>query len=245
MIFNLRYISPRAQVRTGFLGQNVTILGPSVVEEGCIIMSNTVIGMPTRHKVLKIYQENIDVKTIEELFDNASSGSIIRKYSIIRTGCVIYENVEIGEGVEIGHNVLIRENTKIGDRTRIGTGTIIEGDVEIGKEVSIQSNVYIPKKVVIEDEVFIGPCVTFTNDKYPPSRRLVPTVIRKRAVICAGAVILPGVEIGEEAVVAAGAVVTKDVPPRTVVAGCPARELYDLETYLKKRECYEKGSSLT
>ncbi len=241
MITQARYISPRAQVRTQFLGLNITILGPSVLEENVIVMSNTVIGMPTRNKVLELAKTSPQVTTFEELLDKASSGSRVGSYTIIRTGCIIYENVIIGSRVEIGHNVMIREDTIVGDGTRIGTGTVIEGDVQIGQNVSIQSNVYIPRKVRIEDNVFIGPCVTFTNDKYPPSRRLVETVIRKGAVIGARAVILPGVEIGEEAVVAAGAVVTRDVPPRSVVAGCPARKIYDLDEYLRKRREYEAG----
>ncbi len=241
MIAQARYVSPRAQVRTQFLGLNVTILGPSVLEEGVIVMSNTIIGVPAREKVLKVARESTQATTFEELLDMASSGSRIGAYTIIRTGCVIYENVIVGSRVEIGHNVLIREGTVIGNGTRVGTGTIIEGDVHIGNNVSIQSNVYIPKKVKIEDNVFIGPCVTFTNDKYPPSRRLDETIVRRGAVIGARAVILPGVEIGEEAVIAAGAVVTRDVPPRTVVAGFPARKMYDLEEYLRKKREYETG----
>jgi len=203
-------------------------------------MNNTIIGMPKRSKIMNImsieHSENI-----EELLDNVSSGSRIGSRVIVRPGCVIYEESLIEDQVELGHNVIVRENVKIGRESRIGSGTILDADVVIGSQVSIQSNVYIPRGTVIEDNVFIGPCAVFTNDKYPPSRRITGPRIRKGAVIGAGAIVLPGVEVGENSIVAAGAVVTRDVPPGTVVAGVPARAVYSIEEYLRKREIYESS----
>jgi len=147
--------------------------------------------------------------------------------------------VEIGDGVEFGHNVLVRELTKIGSRVRIGTQTIIERDVKIGDGAWIQSLVYIPNGTVIEEGVFIGPNAVITNDKYPPSRRLAPVVIRRGAVIGANATLVAGIEVGEDAVVAAGAVVTRDVPPGVIVAGVPARVIGKAEDYYKKKAVYE------
>ena len=106
---------------------------------------------------------------------------------------------------------------------------IFEG-VKIGERVKVQSMSFIPGGVTIEDDVFVGPRVTFTNDKYPPShgKGWKPTVVKKGASIGAGAIILPGITIGEGAKIGAGSVVTKDVLPGTIVMGNPAHE------YVKK-----------
>jgi len=99
--------------------------------------------------------------------------------------------------------------------------------------------VYIPRGTVIEDNVFLGPNVVITNDKYPPSKRLDGVKIRRGAVIGANATLIAGIEIGENSVVAAGSVVTKDVPPGKVVAGVPAKPIYDVEVFMRKRVEYE------
>ncbi|EGB63580.1 WxcM protein [Escherichia coli M863] len=104
---------------------------------------------------------------------------------------------------------------------------MIENNVVIGNNVTVKSGVYIWDGVKIEDNVFIGPCVAFTNDKYPRSKvypdEFLHTIIRKGASIGANATILPGIEIGEKAIVGAGSVVTKNVPPCAIVVGNPAR----------------------
>ncbi|WP_066794620.1 acyltransferase [Caldivirga sp. MU80] len=224
------FISSRARLNGAVVGDSV-ILGPSVVGEGSFIDDDVTIGYPVRSKIRS-------VRSMGEL-DLVSEGARIGGGCIIRRGTVIYENVELGNNVETGHNVLIRERTVIGDGTRIGTATVIDGDVKIGRNVSIQSMVYIPIGTVIEDEVFIGPNAVITNDKYPPSRRLQGVTIRRGAVIGANATLIAGVEVGEGAVVAAGSVVTRDVEPRTVVAGVPAKPIYSLDEYLKKKRAYE------
>jgi len=224
------FISSRARLNGAVVGDSV-ILGPSVVGEGSFIDDDVTIGYPVRSKIRS-------VRSMGEL-DLVSEGARIGGSCIIRRGTVIYENVELGNNVETGHNVLIRERTVIGDGTRIGTATVMDGDVKIGRNVSIQSMVYIPIGTVIEDEVFIGPNAVITNDKYPPSRRLQGVTIRRGAVIGANATLIAGVEVGEGAVVAAGSVVTRDVEPRTVVAGVPAKPIYSLDEYLKKKRAYE------
>ena len=142
--------------------------------------------------------------------------------------------MEIGNNFITGHNVVIREKTRIGDNVLLGTNTIVEGNTVIGNNVSIQSNVYIPINTVIEDFVFIGPNAVFTNDKYPLRKdyRLKGPVIRKGATIGANSTLLPSVEVGEGAFVAAGSVVTKDVPPWKLAIGCPAK-IRDLPDELK------------
>ena len=139
---------------------------------------------------------------------------------------MIHKNAKVGFGCMIWHEGL----SNIGV-CEIGTGCIIHshvwiGDgVKIGNKVKIQAFSFIPGGVTIEDDVFIGPRVTFTNDKYPPSggKGWSETLVKRGAVIGAGAVILPGLTIGENAKVGAGAVVTKSVPDSVVVCGNPAK----------------------
>lgn len=149
----------------------------------------------------------------------------IGKNAVIRSNTVIYNDVEIGDNFKTGHGATIREKTRIGDNVLIGTNSVIEGYCTIGNNVSIQSNVYIPKNSNIEDYVFIGPCSCFTNDRYPirTDYKLKGPVIRKNASIGANSTFLSGIEVGEGAMVAAGAVVTRDVPPYFLAIGTPAK----------------------
>ncbi len=143
--------------------------------------------------------------------------------------------MEIGNNFRTGHGVTIREKTIIGDNVLIGTNSIIEGHSTIGNNVSIQSNVYIPTNTIIEDYVFIGPCACFTNDKYPirVDFELKGPIIKKGASIGANSTFLSNIEIGEGAMVAAGAIVTMDVPDYFLAIGAPAR-IKPFPKYLKK-----------
>ena len=139
----------------------------------------------------------------------------------------VIKNVKMGNNVKIYDQVNLY-GCEIGDNTKIDAFVYIEGGVKIGKNVKIRPFTFICEGVTIEDDVFIGPNVTFTNDRNPRVRgewKLLKTRVKKGASIGAGAVILPGVTIGEYALVGAGTVVTKDVPPRAVVVGNPARIL--------------------
>ncbi|KUK01898.1 MAG: acyltransferase [Methanobacteriales archaeon] len=154
-----------------------------------------------------------------------SKPPIIGKNPLIRSNTVIYNDVTIGDNLRTGHNVLIREKTTIGDDVLIGTNTVIEGHSKIGDNVSIQSNVYLPKKSYIEDNVFIGPCACFTNDRYPVrvKYKLRGPIVREGASIGANTTFLSNIEVGEGAIVAAGAVVTRNVPPWSLAIGAPAK----------------------
>jgi len=143
--------------------------------------------------------------------------------------CVIFPNVDIGDGTRLGNFVLIRSKTRIGTGCVIGSNVDIEGDVVIGNNVSLQSACYITRGVIIEDEVFCGPRVTTMNDKRMCYRRpalaferAAPRILRA-ARVGGGSVLLPGVTIGENALVGAGSVVTRDVPDRAIALGNPAR----------------------
>nr|WP_287069205.1 acyltransferase [Pyrobaculum sp.] len=224
------YVSNKAKILAKYVAPDAYIYGPSVIGAGSFIDA-AVIGYPARQKILSGFKSP----------DEVSNGARIGEEVIIRSGVVIYEDVEIGDRAEFGHGVLVRELTRIGRGVRIGTSAIIERDVKIGDRAWIQSMVYIPNGTVIEEDVFIGPNAVITNDKYPPSKRLAPVVIRRGAVIGANATLIAGIEVGEGAVVAAGAVVTRDVPPGVVVAGVPARVIGKAEEYMRKRAAYEQS----
>jgi UDP-2-acetamido-3-amino-2,3-dideoxy-glucuronate N-acetyltransferase len=142
------------------------------------------------------------------------------------------QSQHIGEGSKIWQYVVILGEAVIGRNCNICAHTFIENDVRIGNNVTLKCGVYLWDGIDIEDDVFIGPNATFTNDKYPRSKQFLnqhPRIhIKAGASLGANCTILPGVTIGEGAMVGAGAVVTKDVPPHTVVAGNPAKILRQL-----------------
>jgi len=137
------------------------------------------------------------------------------------------DDVNMGRSSRVWNpNLVNLYGCTIGNDCSIGTFVEIGPDVVIGDRCRIQAFSFIPKGVTLEDDVFIGPNVTFTNDKHPPSHGkwdAIQTLVKKGATIGAGALILPGVTIGEKALIGAGAVVTKDVPPFGTVYGVPAR----------------------
>jgi acetyltransferase-like isoleucine patch superfamily enzyme len=153
------------------------------------------------------------------------NGTTLGDNAILRSGTVLYCDVVAGNDFQTGHNVIIREKTRIGDRVAVGTATVIEGNSVIGNDVSLQSMVYIPTGTVIDDRVFIGPNAVLTNDRYPPNRgsELHGPHIMEGAAIGANATLLPGVCIGKGALIAAGAIVTRDVPDHMLALGAPAR----------------------
>jgi len=147
---------------------------------------------------------------------------------------------KITDDVILGKNVKIYDfvnlyGCEIGDNTKIGTFVEIQKNAKVGKNCKISSHTFICEGVTIEDNVFVGHHVVFINDKYPRATNergelqteedweVVPTLVKKGASIGSGAVIMCGIIIGENSIVGAGSVVTKDVPPNTVVAGNPAK----------------------
>lgn len=234
------YVSKRAQLQGCIILEGAVVLGKTIIREGTIVFPHVIIGFPVRAKIKNaIIHSSFNSKEIENL-DKLSYGSKLGRYNIIRSFSVLYEEVEIGNNVELGHHVMIREQTKIGENTLVGSGTIIDGSCTIGKNVSIQSGVYIPIGTIIGDNVFLGPRVVITNDKYPASKKLVSTIVEDNVVIGANAVLIAGVRVGEGAVIGAGSVVTRDVPPYKVVYGVPARVVGNREEYEQKKKVYER-----
>jgi UDP-2-acetamido-3-amino-2,3-dideoxy-glucuronate N-acetyltransferase len=146
--------------------------------------------------------------------------------------------VQIGEGCAIWNYTVIGDNTKIGDNCIIGSFVDLGKEVTLGKNCNIQAHVTISNGCVLGDDVFIAPNSSLLNDKYPKSSFMTPPTIKDGARIGGGVTILPNVTINEKAVVGGGSVVTKDVPARTVVAGCPAKKVMTLEQFEKKREAF-------
>nr|WP_307808521.1 acyltransferase [Aeromonas hydrophila] len=143
------------------------------------------------------------------------------------------QTCQIGDGTRVWQFSVVLKNAKIGRNCNICAHTLIENDVVLGDNVTVKSGVYIWDGSSIGNNVFIGPCVTFTNDKMPRSQ-IYPEefhgiIIEEHASIGANATLLPGITIGKHAMIGAGAVVTKDVPAYAVVAGNPAKIIKYIE----------------
>ncbi|OFW49753.1 MAG: hypothetical protein A2146_02020 [Actinobacteria bacterium RBG_16_67_10] len=153
--------------------------------------------------------------------------------TIVSSGAIVFAGSQIGARVILGDQSCVRERVTMGDDVVLGRGSLVENDTSIGAMTRIQAEAYITAYSTLEDHVFIAPCVVTTNDNFMgrTERRhelMKGPTIRRGARIGGGAVLCPGIEIGEEAFVGAGAVVTKNVPPRTIVVGNPARALREV-----------------
>jgi len=158
--------------------------------------------------------------------------AVVGRGGIVRMGCIIYGDVTLGDYFQSGHYTVIRAEVRGGDYCAIGNQSTLEGRIELGTGVRIMSHVYIPSRTTIGNHVFIGPGCTFLNDKKPGRYPLatgepLPTPrgawIEDEVCIGGGCTILPGVRIGRGSFIAAGALVTKDIPPDSLVVGSPGK----------------------
>jgi acetyltransferase-like isoleucine patch superfamily enzyme len=161
-------------------------------------------------------------------------GSLVLEQGVtVCCGAVVYAGARIGAGAIIGDQAQVRERAVIGERSVVGRGSCVDFDAAVGARVLIQTGVYVTGGSVVEDDVFLGPGVTTSNDdtmgRHAPGEPLAGPVFKRACRVGAGAVLVPGVVIGEEAFVAAGAVVTRDVGAREVVMGVPARVVRRVE----------------
>jgi acetyltransferase-like isoleucine patch superfamily enzyme len=167
--------------------------------------------------------------------------TIIDDESIIRSHTVIYAGTKIGKKFQTGHGALIREQNVIGDDVVVGSHSIIERSSFIGNHVRIHSGVFVPEYTVIEEGVFLAPNCVLTNDPHPRCGLCLkgPT-IRKYARIGANVTILPKVEIGQNSLIGAGSLVTKDIPPNSVAYGVPARVVKKIDELVCKTGLKDK-----
>ena len=159
--------------------------------------------------------------------------TVVGDGAIVSTGAILFAGSTIGARVILGDQSCVRERVTIGDDVVIGRGSLVENDTTIGAMTKIQANAYITAYSTLEEHVFIAPCVVTTNDNWMGRTdarfgNIKGPTIRRGARVGGGAILCPNVEIGEDAFVGAGAVVTKDVAARTVVVGSPARVLRDV-----------------
>lgn len=226
------FISKKARIE-GILEGEAKILGATRIGKTTVIGEGVIVGYPARRKVI-----DLGSKASFEQYDKVSEGTEIGEGCIIRSGSIIYEGSKLSKGVETGHGVLIREKTIIGEGTRIGTHSVIDGNVQIGSGNNLQTGVYLPPGTKVGSNIFMGPFVTVTNDKYPPTPKVSGVTISNNAAIGCRALLIAGIRIGEGALVGAGAVVTKDVPARTVVLGVPAKAVMSRDEYDRKQRDY-------
>lgn len=226
------------------IGENVTIMHNCIIEDhvvigdGSYIDSNTIIRRGTSIGKNAFVGSNCIIG--EYMMDFCEDRRYhehcltIGEDALIRSGSIIYTESVIGDGFQTGHQVTIRENSRIGNHVSIGTLSDIQGNCDIGNYVRAHSNVHIGQHTVIDSFVWVFPYVVFTNDPTPPSEQLTGVHVSSFAIIATGSVILPGIEIGQDALVGAGAIVTKDVDSYTVVAGNPARVVADVRNIKNK-----------
>jgi acetyltransferase-like isoleucine patch superfamily enzyme len=214
--------SPDARVaHDAIIGNDVSVGAFAVIHggvelgDGCVVEEGAVLGKQPR------------LRPGSSARGKRSGSLAIEAGVTICCGAVVYAGARIGAGVIVGDQAQIRERAVVGAGTVVGRGAAVDFDARVGERVLIQTGVYVTGGTLVEDDVFLGPGVITTNDhtmgRHAPGEAPQGPVLRRACRIGGGAVIVPGVEIGEEAFIAAGAVVTSDVPPRAVVIGVPGR----------------------
>ena len=171
-----------------------------------------------------IIEENV---TLGLKYHPECGKTVIGANSILRHGTVIYGDVKTGEYFQSGHHTVIRARVEMGDFCTVTNGAVIEGMVKMGDSVRLMSHCYVAYRTCFENRIVCGPNVVFLNEKYPGriDDETKGAYVENDVMIGGGAVILPGVRIGERSFIAAGALVTKDIPPRSLAVGVPAKIL--------------------
>jgi acetyltransferase-like isoleucine patch superfamily enzyme len=195
-------------------GAHVVVHAGTVIGDGCTIEDHAVLGK--RPRLARGSSAKGEVPSLR-----------LEAGVTVCAGAVVFAGASIGEGSIVGDQAYVRERSSIGPGTVIGRGSVVDNDVQVGACVRVQTSVYLTALTLVEDDVFVGPGATTTNDdtmsRHGPETPLRGAVLRRACRVGGGSVLTPGVEVGEEAFVAAGAVVTRDVPARAVVIGVPAR----------------------
>jgi acetyltransferase-like isoleucine patch superfamily enzyme len=197
------------------LGVGVTIHAGTCIGAECVIEDNVVLGKPPR-----LSRHSQASRTHVEAL-------VLGDGVTVCAAAIVCAGSRLEAGVILGDQSFVRERVSVGAGASVGRGSVIEPGVAVGARSRIQTNVYLTTGSLLEDDVFVGPGVVTTNDdtmaRHDTDYELRGATLRRACRVGGGAVLVPGVEVGEEAFVAAGAVVTHDVPARAVVMGVPAR----------------------
>jgi acetyltransferase-like isoleucine patch superfamily enzyme len=209
-------VGPGVRIRPGArVGAHAVIYAGTVVGAGCEIQDAAVLGKPP--KLARSSRAPTTALAPLEVGDG----------TVVCCQAIVFAGARIGAGAIVGDQAYVRERAEVGAGTVLGRGSTVDNDVLVGARVRIQTDVYLTAYSRVEDDVFVGPGVCSTNDstmsRHDAGYALRGATLRRACRVGGGVVLCPGVEVGEEAFVAAGAVVTRDVPPRAVVMGVPAR----------------------
>src|ERR1700679_891453 len=195
-------------------GAYVVVHDGTTIGDGCVIEDHVVLGK--RPRLARSSSAKGDVGDL-----------VLGERVTVCSGAVVFAGANVGDEAILGDQSFVRERSQIGAGSVIGRGSVVDNDVTVGARVRVQTSVYLAAFSVVEDDVFIGPGVTTTNDdtmsRHARGMPLRGVVLKRACRVGGGVVLTPGVEIGEEAFLASGAVVTHDVRPRAVVMGVPAR----------------------
>lgn len=203
------------------LGANVVIHAGTTLGAGVRIQDQAVVGKP------------LALSRTSTAAAAQPDPAVVGSGATVAAGAIVVAGARIGAGAFIGDQAHIRERAVIGADTAIGRGTAVDNDVTIGERVKVQTGCYLTAFTTVEDDVFLGPGVFTFNDnamgRHATDDPIRGPVFRRACRVGGGALVLPGVEVGEEAFVATGSVVTRDVPARALVMGSPARHVRDVE----------------
>jgi UDP-2-acetamido-3-amino-2,3-dideoxy-glucuronate N-acetyltransferase len=214
------------------LGDGVALPDDAVIGGNVVVHAGTVLGAGVRLGDGCVVGKPATLGARSTASREESGAAVLGDGVAVGAAAVVLAGARLGNGCVVADQAHVRERTEIGAETVVGRGVSVENDVTIGARVKLQTGAYVTAWSVLEDDVFVAPGVVLTNDPTAGRRRGDPlrgAVLRRACRVGGGAVLLPGVEVGEEAFVGAGAVVTRDVPARSVALGVPARVVREVE----------------
>ena len=235
------YVDNKAKVGHDVsIGRFTEVLAGSEIGDNCVIGSRCIIGHPSKLELQRAdfsaTSPRVSDLIVKEPVARIGAGAIIR------SGSIIYQYVIIGERLRTGHNTLVREHVTIGENCVVGTNAILDGYIRVGSNSMIQSNCYITQSTRIGNGVFISPgCAVFDNKRMILGEGLERTTIGDYVRIGGGTKILPGITLGKFALIGAGSVVTKDVPPKAIAYGVPA----EIKGFQKDEEIQKYAKSVS
>ena len=243
-------VSIMLQDKNCIIGENVQLGEGVSLGYNCIIEDNVTIGDNSFIDSNTIIRSGVSIGNDAFVGSNCIIGEYwmdfcsdrkhhdhpltIGNKALIRSGSIIYAGSIIGNNFQTGHQVTIREKCEIGNNVSAGTLSDIQGNCKIGNYVRMHSNVHIGQLSVIDDYVWIYPYVVLTNDPTPPSNEFIGVHLHSFAIVATGSIIMPGLDIGQDSLIGAGAIVTKSVEPYAVAVGNPAKQVSDVRKIKNK-----------